>query len=298
MGSAIKFQIAITIAIAVFTSACAEVTSENVVYENTEMNVEVTDESSVSDVTAPEKSTEPIAEEEKTGIEALWYYEPERADRYAAFSAARPDLTEEEVVWMVGCDLDLTPYEDVSSVPDPKDILLLVNKYYFLPEDYVPDDLISVGNTQMRKEAGEALLEMIDAAASENNKLWSQSGYRNYSLQARLYNDYVERSGQEAAEKSSARPGHSEHQTGLTTDLNTITEAFGETAEGKWVADNCHEYGFIIRYTMDNLDVTHFKYEPWHIRYVGKEAAMTIHEKGIASFEEYWVKYVKHKPLY
>jgi D-alanyl-D-alanine carboxypeptidase len=147
----------------------------------------------------------------------------------------------------------------------------------------------------MRKEAGEALQEMISAAASGGNKLWSQSGYRGYSLQSRLYSDYVATKGLEAAEKSSARPGHSEHQTGLTTDLNTINEAFGDTDEGRWVAENCYKYGFIIRYTMDNLDVTLFKYEPWHIRYIGKDAATEMKKQGISSFEEYWVKYEKYK---
>jgi len=228
-------------------------------------------------------------------IERLWYYDESRAYRYEAFAAERPDLTEDEVYWMVGCDLDNPTYEYMNEVPDPNDILLLVNKHFYLPESYEPDDLISVGDTKMRKEAGEALKDMIDAASAEGHRLWSQSGYRSYSLQNRLFNDYVARDGVETAETYSARPGHSEHQTGLTTDLNTITQAFGDTDEGRWVAENSWEYGFIIRYSQENREITQFIYEPWHVRYIGRDAAAEMRDKNILSLEEYWVKYVKYQ---
>jgi len=228
-------------------------------------------------------------------IERLWYYDESRAGRYEEFAGERPDLTEDEVYWMVDCDLDMPTYKYMNEVPDPNDILLLVNKHFYLPESYEPDDLISVGDTKMRKEAGEALKDMIDAASEEGHRLWSQSRYRSYSLQSRLFNDYSARDGVESAETYSARPGHSEHQTGLTTDLNTITEAFGDTGEGRWVAENSWEYGFIIRYTRENREITQFIYEPWHIRYIGKDAAADMRDKNILSFEEYWVKYVKYQ---
>ena len=227
------------------------------------------------------------------GIESLSYYEAARADRYEAFGLANPDLTDDEVCWMVGCDLDLTPYVDISPLPDPNSNLLLVNKYFYLPEDYTPDDLIYVGKTLMRKEAGEAMLEMIAEADAEGHYLWSQSGFRSYDLQVRLFNDYSARDGEEVAETHSARPGHSEHQTGLTTDLNTITPAFGDTPEGIWTAENCWRFGFIVRYTKENTDVTLYTPEPWHMRYIGREAAKIMHDEGIQSFEEFWVKYQK-----
>ena len=243
-----------------------------------------------------QKGTGPDEIPIKTGIEALWYYEEARADRYVGFQAANPGLTEDEVCWMVGCNLDIPPYEETFELPDPNSILLLVNKYYYLPDGYEPEDLVSIGKTMMRKEAGEAMLEMIDAAAGEGHSIWSQSGYRSYAVQVKLFNDYSARDGQEAAESYSARPGHSEHQTGLTTDLNTITPAFGETPEGKWTAANCWQYGFIVRYTEENTQITHYIPEPWHMRYIGRDAARTMHDQGIMSFEEYWVKYVKHTP--
>ncbi|MDR1816140.1 MAG: M15 family metallopeptidase [Clostridiales Family XIII bacterium] len=221
------------------------------------------------------------------------YYDPALAARYDAFAQARPDLTEDEVWWMVGCDLDKAPYTDTQAVPDPNSELLLVNKHYYLPDDYVPADLVTIGATQLRQEAAEHLQAMIDAAAAEGLNLWAQSGYRGYGVQVSLYNQYSAADGAEAADTYSARPGYSEHQTGLTCDMNTITDAFGDTAEGRWVAAHAHEYGYIVRYTPENSDVTLYKYEPWHLRYIGTEAAARMHDEGIASFEEYWVKYVK-----
>ena len=230
------------------------------------------------------------------GISGLWYYEPARAVRYEAFGRANPHLTDEEVCWMVGCDLDLTPYVDISPIPDPGTFLVNVNKFYYLPEDYQPADLVYIGKSMMRTEAGEAMFAMIDAAASEGHTLWVQSGIRSYSIQEKLFNDYSARDGVEAAETYSARPGHSEHQTGLTADLNTITDAFGLSPEGIWAAENCWRFGFIVRYTKENTDITLYKPEPWHMRYVGREAAGFIRDEQIIAYEEYWVKYVKHKP--
>ena len=235
--------------------------------------------------------------DENNGIETLWYYNSGLASRYEAFRMKNPDFTDDEICWMVGCDLDLIPYEDISAVPDPYSILLNVNKYYYLPEDYTPNDLISIGKTMMRKEAGEAMLEMIAAAEEEGHVLWSQSGFRSYGIQVQLFNDYSARDGVEAAETYSARPGHSEHQTGLTTDLNTITDAFGETSEGIWAAENCWKFGFIVRYTRENTNITLYRPEPWHMRYIGREDAKIMHDERMSSFEEYWVKYVKNTPF-
>ncbi|MCL1896446.1 MAG: M15 family metallopeptidase [Clostridiales bacterium] len=222
------------------------------------------------------------------------YYDEALLGRYEAFSALHPELSEEDVYWMVGCDLDKPGYEDIRPVADPESLLVLVNKHFYLPQDYTPPDLINVGNTQMRAEAGEAVLEMISAAAAEGHNLWSQSGYRSYGVQSNLFSQYSARDGEAVAETYSARPGHSEHQTGLATDLNTITDAFGGTPEGIWAAENCWRFGLIVRYTNENTDIVLYRPEPWHIRYIGVEAAKRMHDEGIISFEEYWVKYVSH----
>lgn len=225
-----------------------------------------------------------------------YYYDITREARYEAFSAEHPDIAIDDVYWMVNCDLDNPPYEDSQPVQDPNELLILVNKYYHLPPDFVPADMVSVGNTMMRPDAAEAMNAMIGAAKEAGHTLWSQSGFRSYDVQTRLYTDYSARDGVEAADTYSARPGHSEHQTGLATDLNTITDAFGNTPEGKWAAEHCWEYGFIVRYTADNIGITHYKSEPWHMRYIGHEAAMIMHDEQIESFEEYWVKYVMYSP--
>ena len=224
----------------------------------------------------------------------LWYYDASRAPRYEAFAAERPDLDFSDVVWMVNVDLDTLPYEDVNPAKNQSSITVLVNKFFYLSQDYSPEGLVNIGKSMMRTDAAEAMNEMIDTAAGEGHRLWVQSGFRSFSIQADLYNKYSATDGQEAADRYSARAGHSEHQTGLVADLNTITDAFGETPEGKWVADNCWYFGFIVRYNAANTAITLFKPEPWHIRYIGREAAAGMHDLGIKSFEEYWVKYINN----
>jgi len=235
------------------------------------------------------------ASQDPEGVAALWYYNDTHADRYDAFAVGRPELSMEDVVWMVEVDLDKEPYVEVQQVPDPQSLTLLVNKHYFLPESFVPD-LVAINNTMMHPEAVAAMNEMIDAASAEGHRLWVQSGFRSYSIQASLYQKYSASDGVDKADTYSARPGHSEHQSGLTADLNTISDAFGNTPEGRWAAENCWKYGFIVRYTEENMGITLYKPEPWHVRYVGEGAADLIHELGILSYEEYWVKYVKYPP--
>ena len=222
----------------------------------------------------------------------LSFYDASRADRYDAFAETRQDLAFEDVVWMVNVDLDKESYEDVSVARDAESLQVLVTKHFRLPDGFVPPNLVNIGQSMMRLEAAEAAQGMIDAAAAEGHRLWVQSGYRSFDLQARLYDQYSARDGAEGADRYSARPGHSEHQTGLVADLNTITDAFGDTPEGKWVAANCWYFGFIVRYTTENSDVTLYKTEPWHLRHIGKEAAAGMHDLGIASFEEYWARYI------
>lgn len=155
--------------------------------------------------------------------------------------------------------------------------ILVVNKTYALPPDYNPG---------VDPEAQEALYTMFADAADEGLSLWVKSGVRTYADQKWQYNVYVERDGKALADTYSARPGHSEHQTGLAFDLNSLYKSFGDTAEGKWLAANCHRYGFIIRYPEGKEHITGYMYEPWHVRYVGAEHAAALHESGLC-LEEY-----------
>ena len=155
--------------------------------------------------------------------------------------------------------------------------ILIANKTYSLPESYAPG---------IDKTAESALNKMINAAKQDGINLFIKSGYRSYSTQKTLYNNYVARDGVAAADRYSARPGHSEHQTGLAFDLNSLEQSFDETKEGKWLAEHCHEYGFIIRYPKDKEDVTCYMYEPWHVRYLGDDIAKDVYESG-KCLEEY-----------
>ena len=129
-------------------------------------------------------------------------------------------------------------------------------------------------------------------AAKEDNpdlKIWIQSGYRSYNYQVRLYNDYVRSDGKVAADTYSSRPGYSEHQTGLSFDLNSVSDEFTNTPEGIWINNNCYKFGFIIRFPLNKENYTGYKYESWHLRYVGEELAAKLYNGGDwISLEEYF----------
>lgn len=156
--------------------------------------------------------------------------------------------------------------------------LLIVNKTYSLPSSYDPGGMTS--------ECASAFYAMCAAASADGIGFYSISDYRSYALQTWLYQTYVDRDGRELADTFSARPGHSEHQTGLAIDVNTTTLAFADTAEGRWLAAHCWDYGFIIRYPAGKEGVTGFQYEPWHIRYVGTWLSIPLRDSGL-TLEEY-----------
>lgn len=157
--------------------------------------------------------------------------------------------------------------------------VMIVNKTYSLPASYNPNGLLPETKT--------AFAELQEAAKAEGYTLTSASDFRSYETQETLYNNYVARDGKEQADTFSARAGHSEHQSGYTIDVNYAGDAFNTTPEAKWLADNCWKYGFIIRYPLGKEKETGYKYESWHIRYVGKEMAKKIYDSGLC-LEEYF----------
>lgn len=194
-------------------------------------------------------------------------------------------------------------------IKNPDDILVLVNKERNLPSDYKPQDLV-IPNVRfsfsgesekkyMREEAAEALEQLFSEAEKQGIVLYAVSGYRSYERQKALFNNKVNKVGAEEANKLVAKPGQSEHQTGLAMDVssksaNFLLEVnFGQTVEGRWLKENAHKFGFIIRYPKEKTDVTGYSYEPWHIRYVGKEAASEIYEKLITLEEYFGFQYSK-----
>ena len=175
--------------------------------------------------------------------------------------------------------------------------LFLVNKEYMIGADYVPDDLVmpdvkkSSSAVLMRKEAAQALEEMFAAAKEEKITLVAVSGYRSYQTQRAIYNRRRKAAGKAHVERFVAVPGASEHQLGLAMDVSRsktagLKASFGKTKEGIWLAENCYRFGFILRYRQEWEDVTGYDYEPWHIRYVGKEHALRIRELDVP-LEEY-----------
>ena len=188
---------------------------------------------------------------------------------------------------------------DVPDLTSLDSITLIVNKQHGLPEDYEPQDLVTPEVTlakssiTLRAQAAEAIRVMFDAAAEEGISLMIGSGYRSYEYQKNLYNNYVERDGERQASRYSAKPGMSEHQTGLAVDLSGsngecyLKECFKETEEGFWLKDNAWKYGFILRYPEGKEDITGYIFEPWHYRYFGIEEAAKIQESGL-TVEEYY----------
>lgn len=188
-------------------------------------------------------------------------------------------------------------------VQNPGEIDVLVNRVNNLPDTYIPEDLVKLTEVptvlsnpevnQLRLPAYDALKLLFAGAKDAGYDLYARSGYRSYNTQTSLYSSYVENHGQEAADTFSAKPGQSEHQTGLSMDITSesmsyqLSETFGDTDEGKWVSENAHKYGFIIRYPKDKENVTGYMYEPWHIRYLGVDMATEVYESGL-TLEEYF----------
>lgn len=192
------------------------------------------------------------------------------------------------------------------SLNEASSIWVIVNKQRPLtPQNYVPADLvipelakrpnITEDEQQIRSEPADELKRMFDAASADNVRLTIQSGYRSYNFQENLYNRYVSEQGQATADTQSARPGHSEHQTGLAIDLGGMTTpecniaaCFANTIEGKWLASHAHKYGFIIRYPSGKSSITGYIHEPWHLRYVGTELAREMNAVDDLTLEEFF----------
>lgn len=197
----------------------------------------------------------------------------------------------------------IRPVNGVPTVSNPQDMLVVVNKQRSLPSGYVPSDLVEPkvpfsfqGKNEkrlLRPEAARALEELFAGAKADNIQLYGVSGYRSFKTQKGLFDSYVKTQGIEHASQFSAAPGKSEHQTGLAMDVSgadsktRLEQSFAHTPEGLWLKEHAAEYGFIIRYLKGKEAITGYAYEPWHIRYVGKEIAQEIDQQGI-TLEQYF----------
>ncbi len=227
-------------------------------------------------------------------------YEPDVVSNYQP----EPEEESEEVLEekMAVEEKDSTPEpEPVSqwpvtySVKEANSLTVVVNKKHKLPSSYTPS-LVSVAGGQMKPEAASAMQELLNAASEAGAPMNIISSYRSYQTQVSTYQYWVDTQGQAQADRESARPGHSEHQTGLAADMGNpdgscrLLACFGDGAAGKWLASNAHEYGFIVRYEEGKENLTGYIYEPWHIRYLGVETATAVKNSGLTLDQYYGVE--------
>lgn len=200
-------------------------------------------------------------------------------------------------------DIDLfgnNYYKNIKVVTEPDIYLVLVNKEFKLPSNYIPANLELISNEYanenkyLRTEARIAFEKLSHDAKELGYRIVAVSTYRDYEYQDKIYNIYVEEKGKSYADNCSARPGHSEHQTGLAVDVegsNYDYDEFENSKEFIWMKENAYKYGFILRYPQGKETITGFKYEPWHYRYVGIDTAKTIYDENL-TLEEYYDKYI------
>lgn len=227
-----------------------------------------------------------------------------KIDRYIAYQEKNTNYDTKTVVTYVNIGLDLKGYSSYTSYTNEEaqnDLAILVNKYHKLPDDYEPNDLVYLSYTnggyryQLRKEAALHFEELTEVAKIDNVIFYPFSAYRSFTTQTTLYNNYKRRDGEEKADTYSARPGFSEHQTGLAIDVRSSTLNDNLTNKDyEWMLNNSYKYGFIVRYPKGKQHITQFIEEPWHIRYLGVELATKVHDSNL-TYDEYYDLYMAKK---
>ena len=229
------------------------------------------------------------------------YFNEEYINRYYSYQINHKKLSSTQVIKDVNMNLDKKEYEESNPAKGENTDLVFVNKYYYLSSSYIPNNLESISieyaksNMRLVSSAKNAFEEMAKQAKIEGLNIIAMSTYRSYDYQVNLYNRYVKKDGKEKADTYSARPGYSEHQTGLAVDVyNGIEDYsnFENTQEFIWMSNNAHKYGFILRYPKGKENETKYQYESWHYRYVGVEVATYVKEQNI-TLEEYYATIIK-----
>lgn len=218
-----------------------------------------------------------------------------KIERYKAYQATQ-GLDMKDTVTRVNINLDEPFYTTINEIEEPEAVTVLVNKSHTLKEDYVPSDLQNIPsfpNLKLRSVAIDDFEKLIAAAKLDGVYMTPYSTYRSYDYQKGLYEKYLKTDSQETVDTYSARPGHSEHQTGLAIDIKSNSHWYNLTdADYEWMKNNSYKYGFIIRYPKDNSEITGYKEEPWHIRYVGIEVATKVQQLNI-TYDEYYDLYIE-----
>ena len=234
-------------------------------------------------------------------------FKKENTERYIRYYEKNKELDFEDVVIQVNIGLDYGFYNYIKNSDKNKNNLVLVNKYLKLSKDYVPNDLEEIKseyfingnqNTRMLRKEAKIMFERLSHDSIKNKTpVYGQSGYRSYDKQETLYKNAIKQNGKEQADSDTARPGHSEHQTGLTIDVSSTKSGnmlnFENTPSFKWMQNNAYKYGFILRYPKGKESIHGFIYESWHYRYVGIKVAKDMHDNyPNLTFDEYYYKFL------
>lgn len=234
-------------------------------------------------------------------------YKIENKERYISYYEKNKNLSFSTVITRVNIGLDKNFYSYIKDTNLEKNNLILVNKYQKLNKNYIPKNLEDINNKyfinanqnrkKLIKEARINFEKLSEDSIKNNTPVYGQSAYRDYETQKALYDEAVNNLGQLLAEKETARPGHSEHQTGLAIDVSSTKEGnmleFEKTKSFKWMIENAHKYGFILRYQKNKEAIHGYIYEPWHYRYVGIKTATDIYNNyNNLTYDEYYYKFI------
>ena len=255
-------------------------------------------------LTSKEVTTLAEAEKDEFLIQVLQddYFIKSYLDRYMAYHQDNEGSSARTVVVTVNTNTDYDYYTKDFDTNVEDDTLMLVNKYYHLDSSYSPTDLVNINNKyyygeghQIRSVVYDAFIDMWNEANNDGIYLIINSSYRTYAEQQQVYDSYKDSRGTTYADSIAARPGYSEHQTGLSLDIfskeNTTTSNFKGSPAHEWLVNNAYKYGFIQRYEEDTEELTGFAEEAWHWRYVGVEVATYLHEHNI-TFDEYYAYFI------
>lgn len=237
-----------------------------------------------------------------SSYEEIYYAHKEHYDRYDNYAAKNPGMKLEDVVWRVEANLDQEFYDEnyLNVADENTNTPFLINKFNRVSDDFEPKNLVKIeGDYVATPETARAYNKMLADMKKEGMTIYVVSSYRSVSYQETLYNYYLRTDSKEKVDTYSARPGYSEHHTGRALDISQVynnLNVFEGSTEAEWVYKNAYKYGFIVRYTEDNMDATGYIFEPWHITYVGQDVSQKMHDEQIKNLEEYVVKYIDNTP--
>ena len=247
------------------------------------------------------KKDDVMEKKEKDLYQEYVFYKEEKRTEYINYQK-KTSLPIRQAIINVNIGLNRPFYTLTKKANNPNSLTVLVNKYNYLEENFVPDNLVDTteyakATLKLKEDAYKAFIDMAKAIEKENMHIRIVSAYRGYDYQKNLYNNYLKYEPIEKVDTYSARAGYSEHQTGLAIDIDNTKinyNKFHLTNEFSWMKKNAYKYGFILRYPLSKEKITGYKYEPWHYRYIGKEIAEYIYLNDL-TYDEYYYEFIDPK---